>query len=55
MHPVLEAIRSGREIERVLLKRGLEGDQFRTLFALIAERQIPYQFVPAEKLDATVR
>lgn len=55
MHPVLEAIRSGREIERVLLKRGLEGEQFRTLFALIAERQIPYQFVPAEKLDATVR
>ena len=28
MHPVLEAVLSGRQIEKVLLRQGLEGQQF---------------------------
>ena len=31
MHPVLEAVLSGRQIEKVLLRQGLEGQQFRQL------------------------
>ena len=55
MHPVMEALRSGRKIEKVLLKKGLESPQFRMLLQQLQEKRIPYQFVPAEKLDRTVR
>ena len=33
MHPVLEAVLSGRQIEKVLLRQGLEGQQFWTAAA----------------------
>ena len=50
MHPVLEAVRSGKNIDKVLLKQGLEGPQYRELAELLKEKKIPMQFVPAEKL-----
>lgn len=50
MHPVLEAVLSGRQIEKVLLKNGLEGQQFRQLLTELDSRGIPFQFVPAERL-----
>ena len=50
MHPVLEAVLSGRQIEKVLLKQGLEGLQFRQLLTELDSRGIPFQFVPAERL-----
>ena len=50
MHPVLEAVLSGRQIEKVLLKQGLEGQQFRQLLTELDSRGIPFQFVPAERL-----
>lgn len=55
MHPVLDAVRQGRRFERVLLKKGLEGEQFRTLISELQERGIPYQFVPGEKLNRSVK
>lgn len=55
MHPVLEAIRAGKKIEKVLLKKGMDGPQFRELLELLEKDRIPYQFVPLEKLDRTVR
>ena len=50
MHPVLEAVLSGRQIEKVLLKQGLEGQLFRQLLTELDSRGIPFQFVPAERL-----
>ena len=32
MHPVLEAVKAGKKFDKVLLKQGLEGAQFRYLF-----------------------
>lgn len=55
MHPVLEAVRSGKKFDRVLLKKGLEGDQFRELLSLLTEKGINFQFVPAEKLNRAVK
>jgi len=55
MHPVLEAVRAGKKIEKVLLKQGLEGPQFRELMPLLLENGIPYQYVPVEKLNRCVR
>ncbi len=55
MHPVLEAVRSGKKFDKVLLKQGLEGPQFRELLDLLNEKQISYQFVPIERLNRAVR
>ena len=55
MHPVLEAVKSGKKFDKVLLKQGLEGAQFRELLDLLKENNIPFQFVPAEKLNKSVR
>lgn len=51
LHPVIEAIRSGKEIDKVFLRAGLKGDTVRVLTGLIREHEVPYQFVPAEKLN----
>lgn len=55
MHPVMEAVKTGKKIEKVLFKQGLEGPQFRELMELLKIREIPFQFVPVEKLNRSVR
>ena len=55
MHPVLEAVRSGKKFDKVLLKQGLEGPQFREFLDLLNEKKISYQFVPVERLNRAVR
>ncbi|MFC2102010.1 23S rRNA (guanosine(2251)-2'-O)-methyltransferase RlmB [Bacteroidota bacterium] len=51
IHPVIEAIKSGKEMDRILLQKNLRGESFRELFNLIRELEIPFQFVPVEKLN----
>ena len=51
IRPIMEAIQAGRQIERVLIKTGLDGDLFRSLLELILKHNIPHQFVPIEKLN----
>ena len=48
---VIEAIKSGKEIESVLVQRGLSGGIFLELRGLLKERQLVYQQVPVEKLN----
>ena len=55
MHPVTEAVRQGRKFEKILLRKGLEGEQFRSLMEEITARDIYYQFVPAEKMNRLVK
>lgn len=55
MHPVIEALKSGRKFDKVLLRQGLEGAQFYELMGLLQEKGIGWQFVPAEKLNREVR
>jgi 23S rRNA (guanosine2251-2'-O)-methyltransferase len=52
LRPVIEAVQAGREVEKVLIKTGLDGDLARTLLDLLHERHIPTQFVPVEKLHS---
>lgn len=52
MRSVSEALESGKEIEKVLFKPGLEGNQFRILCEELKKRGIPFQFVPPEKLNS---
>lgn len=55
MHPVIEALRSGRKFDKILLKTGLEGPQYRELMELVNAASIPYQWVTVEKLNRTVK
>ena len=42
MHPVLEAVRAGKKFDKVLLKQGLEGVQFRELMELLKEMRFRF-------------
>lgn len=55
IRPVIEAISSGKEAEKVFIQKGLRSDTFAELMALLKERAIPYQFVPVEKLNRITR
>ena len=45
---VLEAIQQGKEIDKVMLKKGVRGELFQQLFSLVRENNIPFQYVPDE-------
>jgi 23S rRNA (guanosine2251-2'-O)-methyltransferase len=55
IRPIIEAIRSGKEIEKLLVKKGLQGELFAELDELIHEHQLHYQLVPEEKLYRITR
>lgn len=55
MHPTMEAIREGKNIDRILLQKGLRGESFRELFQLIRDENIPFQYVPIERLNRFTR
>lgn len=50
-HPVAEAINSGKEINKILIRKGSQGENINDLFQKIRDMGIPYQFVPVEKLN----
>ncbi len=52
---VIEAINSGKEVDKVLLQKGERGDLFKEAFDLIREHSIPFQYVPVEKLNRITR
>jgi 23S rRNA (guanosine2251-2'-O)-methyltransferase len=52
---VIEAIRFGKNIDKVLIKRGLKGELFKELMVVLNEDNIPFQYVPEEKLDRVTR
>lgn len=46
---VMEAIKAGKDIDKVLIQRGLSGPLVKELHQLNKECGIPYQFLPVEK------
>ncbi|WP_421920486.1 23S rRNA (guanosine(2251)-2'-O)-methyltransferase RlmB [Marinifilum sp.] len=48
----MEAIKSGKEIEKVLIRKGLTGRLYQDLFDLIRDEGVEYQFVPGEKINS---
>ncbi|MFO7613377.1 MAG: 23S rRNA (guanosine(2251)-2'-O)-methyltransferase RlmB [Bacteroidales bacterium] len=55
LHPVAEAVKSGKEIDRILFRKGLQGSFSAELLDLARKNNIPFQFVPKEKLDRITR
>lgn len=51
LRPVIEAIASGQQVERVLLQNGLNSSLLNELRTKIKEHDIPFQYVPVEKLN----
>ncbi len=48
---VVEAIESGKSIDKVLVKSGLSGDLVKDLYKSISDYKIPMQHVPVEKIE----
>lgn len=55
VRPVIEALRSGRNVERLLVRRDAGGEGIRELKELAKDREVPWQPVPSEKLDRLTR
>lgn len=48
---VMEAARSGRQMEKVFLQAGVNNDLMKELVQTLKERDVPFSWVPAEKLN----
>lgn len=48
---VMEAARSGRQMEKVFLQAGVNNDLMKELVQALKERDVPFSWVPAEKLN----
>ena len=52
---VLEALEAGKEIDKILVKRDIQSELSRELFAALRGRTIPVVRVPVEKLNRITR
>ena len=48
---VIEAIKSGKSIDKVFIQKGLRGELFHELGALLRKESISFSYVPIEKLN----
>jgi len=55
LRPVLEAISSGKNIDRLIIRKGLRGSLYFELMQAVRDHSIPYQLVPIEKLNRVSR
>ena len=55
IHPVIEAIRSGKEIEKIYFQTNIGNKLIGELSKEITDFKIPFQFVPLEKLNHLVK
>ncbi len=53
--PVIEAITHGKEINKILIQKGLEGNAFAELRKNLKGSTIPMQMVPIQKLNKLVK
>ncbi|MBN1107458.1 MAG: 23S rRNA (guanosine(2251)-2'-O)-methyltransferase RlmB [Bacteroidales bacterium] len=55
LRPVIEAIRAGKTIDRLLVKQGLRGELYHELMTEVSRNNISYQIVPSERLELITR
>jgi 23S rRNA (guanosine2251-2'-O)-methyltransferase len=51
IHPVQEAIKSGKQIDKVFFRQGFRNEMTPGLMPALREQNIPFQYVPGEKLN----
>jgi 23S rRNA (guanosine2251-2'-O)-methyltransferase len=52
---VIEAIKAGKQIDRLLIKQGLQGSLYHELMTEVREHNIVYQIVPVERIELVTR
>jgi 23S rRNA (guanosine2251-2'-O)-methyltransferase len=55
LRPVIEAIRAGKQIDRLLIKQGLQGPLYHELMTEVKSHNIVYQIVPVERIELVTR
>jgi len=55
LHTVIEAIRAGKQIDRLLVKQGLQGALYHELMTEVKTHNIVYQVVPVERIELVTR
>ena len=54
-HPVMEAIRAGKAVDKVFFQQGIRGEMEKEIRHITKEFDIPMQVVPKEKLNKMVK
>jgi len=55
LHAVIEAIKAGKQIDRLLIKQGLQGPLYHELMTEVKANNIVYQIVPLERIELVTR
>ena len=55
LRPIIEAIEAGKQIDRLLIKQGLQGSLYQELMAKVKTSGISYQIVPVERIELVTR
>jgi 23S rRNA (guanosine2251-2'-O)-methyltransferase len=51
IHAVMEAVKAGRDLDKVLVRRGGGSDLMKNLLGVLSKTEVPVQQVPVEKLN----
>jgi len=51
LRPVIEALKAGKEIDRLFVQSGLTNELFGEMMGLLKKHNVLYQYVPVEKLN----
>ncbi len=52
---VMEAIKDGKDIDKVLIQKGLQGDLIKELWDLVKSHKVAYQVVPVQKINRVTK
>jgi 23S rRNA (guanosine2251-2'-O)-methyltransferase len=55
LRPVIEAIKAGKQIDRLLIKQGLQGALYHEMMIEVKNHNIVYQIVPVERIELVTR
>jgi len=55
LRPVIEAIRAGKQIDRLLIRQGLRGALYHELMTEVRKHNIVWQIVPEERIELVTR
>jgi 23S rRNA (guanosine2251-2'-O)-methyltransferase len=55
LRAVIEAIRAGKQIDRLLVRQGLQGELYHELMTEVKAHNIVYQIVPVERIELVTK
>jgi 23S rRNA (guanosine2251-2'-O)-methyltransferase len=55
LRPIIEAIKAGKQIDRLLIRQGLQGALYQELMTEVRDHGISYQIVPVERIELVTR